>query len=195
MSTVNTSPVDRIYAEALLQLAADRSVEDELTSQLAAFRKAWRESPELSGTLASPRIPAADKTRLLDAILDKETEAGKLLHHFLGVLARKGRLVRFELVCRAIDALRDEREGLARGRLIVAEDVEASTVEDASQVASSLVGRSVTLDKVIDPSILGGLVIEVGDIRADGSIRRRMDHLRNRMLRGGVPLGAFTDGP
>lgn len=235
MSGILTSPVARVYAEALLQLAEERGILSEASAELEAFRDLWRSHPDLAGVLTSPRIPVPKKIQLLDALFkeglsggedsgskseeesaaavgdspggdgDGESAAGeeessdsqasqekaasptrdprgaRLLQDFLGLLSTKGRTAHFESICSAFFALRDYQQGISRGRIVYAEKFDDTVTRDAEKIVSEFLDKTVTLESEVDPEILGGAVVQVEDLRLDGSLRRQLDDLRRRL--------------
>ncbi len=182
MAMIATDPLATVYATALLQLGEEKKILEPLVAEVESFLDGWKKSPELGGVLVSPTVPETAKLKVLGLTLDTQQPAGKLFHDFLGVLVRKGRMVNFQSICRAFFALGDVRAGLSRGTIVYSQDFGEEMTREAEKVISEYLSEKVTLDVEIDPDIIGGAIIQVGDIRLDGSVRRQLEDLRARMF-------------
>ena len=171
-----------VYAHALLgaaetqQLSSDALV-DELESLVNDVLNRF---PDLEATLASPRIAPAEKEQLLDRVFGGRASEGLLT--FLKVVGRHGRLNCLRQIRTAAREELDRR----RGRISVIVTT-AAAIDDGlkSQIASKLeasTGLPVNLDCKVDPSIIGGLVVRVGDTVYDSSVRNQLAQLKRDTL-------------
>lgn len=166
------------YAEALYESATDAGALDAVAADISALATAFEESGDLRAFLHSPEIEATVKKNV---VRELTAEAHPLTANFLQVLIDRGRVDAFPEIARAFA----ERVAAAEGRL----EVEAVTAvplpddlrERIVAEVSRQTGREVDLTEWVDPDILGGLVLRIGGAVVDGSIRHRIDDLREQL--------------
>jgi ATP synthase F1 delta subunit len=171
--------VERKYAQALYEAALDKGRMAEVQSGLADFLEAERTVPELAEVLASPMLDSALKGTLLCDLL---VGAEPLVRNFLRLLAEKERISVFEEIVHEFEAL--VAAGEKRLRVVVTTAKELSE-EDASSLVAKIetaTGRPVEARRRVDPSLIGGLVVQAGSLRMDTSIRGRIENLRKELV-------------
>jgi F-type H+-transporting ATPase subunit delta len=147
--------------------------------ELDDFAVAVAEVPELRSLLRNPQVDKRAKARVLEELLG---DADELVRNFLRLTAEKGRGGEIEEIAREFDRLvaREER------RL----DVELTTAfelsdEDARRIVAQIEeasGRKVDATRTVDPALIGGLVLQAGSLRADASVRGRLERLRRELV-------------
>jgi F-type H+-transporting ATPase subunit delta len=171
------------YAEALYEAAAAASAVTPVAEDVAGIAGAVRESDELRAALSNPEIDSTAKKRIVEAVADG---AHPLVLNFLRVLADRGRLGDLPEIAEAVAA----RVGRAENRI----DVEAVTAvplpadlrERIVEQIRATTGADVVLTESVDPEIVGGLVLRVGGAVVDGSVRHRIESLRQNLRRAHV---------
>ena len=175
------SAVHRTYAQALFEAAKEQGRLQQVHSDLADFAQAVADVPELRAVLRNPQIEPRAKARVLQELLGGAEE---LVRNFLMLTAEKGRIADVAEIAREFERLvaRDER------RL----DVELTTAyelsdDDARQILSQIEEaseRKVEATRAVDPELIGGLVLQVGSLRVDASVRGRLERLRRELVSG-----------
>lgn len=166
------------YAEALYEAAVEASAVTPVAEDVTALAAAVRESAELGLVFTSPEIDSVRKKAIVEGIADG---AHPLVVNFLRVLADRGRLAEFPELADGFAA----RVAQAENRI----DVEAVTAiplppELRERIVEQIRGRTgaeVDLTETVDPDIVGGLVLRVGNSVIDGSVRHRLDELGETM--------------
>lgn len=169
------------YASALFALAQEQGAVDTVAADLKAFDALVVESPDLARLVRSPAISAEDQTRALGAVL-AHAKIGGLTANFLKLVAGKRRLFAVRDMARDFAALVDNSRGVARAEVTVADalsDKHLSELKDALRAATG--GQDVQVSVKIDPSIIGGLVVKLGSRMVDGSLKTKLNSIRNRM--------------
>lgn len=166
------------YARALLQLGQASGTTDELLNQLGWLSGVVRELPKLAGLLESPRVSLADKEGVLAKALNDRVSRDFL--NFARLLVRKGRFDCLPAIQSAAVRLRDEVTGRVRGVVTVAHPVTDQAVAGLAANLGKKLGREVQLTSEVDPAIIGGVVVRVGDTVYDASVRNRLKQLRTR---------------
>lgn len=173
----------KVYAKALIGAADAAGIADQALQQLGRFVDEYLASSELLATaLASPRVDVAEKWRVIDRLLAGDFHP--LVVNFLKLMARRGRLGYVDAVRRAADQQRDEILGR-----IVAEIRSAVPLDDPlRRLVLDRIGestqRQVRLVETVDPRLIGGVVIRIGDTILDGSVSHQINKL-SRSIRSG----------
>jgi F-type H+-transporting ATPase subunit delta len=169
------------YAQALFSLAQEQKATDAVGADLARFRKMLDESADLSRLVRSPAFSAEQQEKALGAVLDKAGVSG-LAGNFLRLLAQKRRLFAVEDMIEGFSRLSDAAKGVARARITVAQplsDDQKTALADALRSITG--GKSVDMSVKVDPSIVGGLVAQLGSRMYDGSLKTKLNAIRTRM--------------
>lgn len=166
--------IARRYAQAYFDLARQ-----------ARDIPGWRESlgravetlahPEVNSALRDPRLSQADRVTLLEDLLRDAAAPAKNLAR---LLVERGRVAVLPLVLERYDGLADRESGVLRAEVVTAVPVSPALEATISQTLSEKLGGEVQTSVRQDPSILGGLVIRIGDRVIDGSVRTRLDQLQ-----------------
>jgi F-type H+-transporting ATPase subunit delta len=177
------------YAEALFEAATEADAVDVVAADLAAFAQAMRESAELRAVLTSPEVDTRAKK---GAVADLTEGAHPLAANFLQVLIDRGRIADLPEIARAFQ----ERVARAEHRLEV-EAITAVPMPDdlrkrVVQRIQGQTGATVELTESVNPDIVGGLVLRIGGVVVDGSLRRRLDELRHNLHAAPVDAAAVS---
>jgi F-type H+-transporting ATPase subunit delta len=171
--------VERKYAQALYDAALEKERLSEVRSGLADFLEAERTVPELATVLANPELDSASKAALLEDLLAGDEP---LVRNFLRLLAEKKRIEALEEIVREFEVLVDVGE--KRLRVVVTTAQELSEAEARSLVSriEAATGSQVEARRHVDPSLLGGLIVQAGSLRLDASVRGRIEKLRTELV-------------
>jgi len=168
----------RMYARALFEAAGEVGRLESVTTDLAALAAVLVEVPELRAFLRNPQIDPAGKAAVLEEI---SAGADELVRNFVRLVAEKGRAGEVAEMNAELETL----VARAQNRLAVElttsyelSDDEARSIVETIEKAS---GRSVEATRSVDPSLIGGIVLQVGSYRADGSVRGRLERLRHEL--------------
>lgn len=165
----------RVYADALFEAGKDKGKLDSLQSQLGQFADAVDRSQELQVFLFSPYLSSADKREGLGrAISGAEPE----LVNFLELLVEKHRMPEIFRIRREFDELWKEENRRLDVTVVSAVDLDAAVVEKIGAEVERQTGAQVELSSRVDDGILGGIVLQVGNMVLDASIRSRLEKLR-----------------
>jgi F-type H+-transporting ATPase subunit delta len=171
----------RVYARSLFEVAREQDKLDLLREQLGQFADAVGENRDLELFFFSPYFSSAEKQGALDKVLDG---ADDRLVSFLELLIENHRMPVIFRIRREYDRLWEQERRLLPVVLTSAVELDEHTIEDLGERIGERTGRTVTLTKHVDPDILGGIVIQVGNSILDASIRNRLEQLRTQVARG-----------
>lgn len=171
---VRASPVARRYAQAYFDLAREVNDVPVWRSELAAVTNTLSD-PSVASALQNPRLPLAQRVRLGMDLLEGAATPGRNLAHLL--IERRRTQLAAEILS-AYDELADRASGVLRAEVLTAVPVDAQLQERITRELSRRFGQSVRPTVRHDPSILGGLVVRVGDRVIDDSIRTHLQQLQ-----------------
>lgn len=174
----------RRYAEAAFEIALrDKNVEA-WRRELDAVGAAMADE-RLAAALANPATPLEARERLAGAVLDT-AKASKGLRNLMLLLLRRGRIELLPRVAREFQLLDDRRQGVVEAFATSAAPLGPEELRALTAKLEQLTGGRVALDHRVDPTLVGGLVVRVGDRLIDGSVRGRLERLRNRLVSGAL---------
>ncbi len=171
--------IARNYAEALFALAEKDGQVDAFAAWIDALSGAIVASPKVGAALLSPKVTRAAKTGLLTGAV---TGAPAVFKHFLAAVVKRGRQGLLPLMSTAFHELNDVRLNRVRAGVILAREPDEQL---RNQIKSSLqerLGKEVLPTFTVDPEILGGAIVRLGDRVLDGSVKRRIVRLRRQLL-------------
>ncbi|MBL4893110.1 MAG: F0F1 ATP synthase subunit delta [Rhizobiaceae bacterium] len=172
-----TSGVSERYAKALFDLALAEKKLPAVEKDLTRFDDLLKGSDDLQRLISSPVFSADDQIRAISAILDKAKISG-LVGNFIRVVAQNRRLFAMNGMLGAFRKLAADHRGEASADVTVAEKLSAAQAKELKAALKSVVGKDVTINTIVDPSILGGMVVKVGSRQIDTSLRTKLSSLR-----------------
>lgn len=178
--SVQGSTTGRNYAEALLTLATKADDAAGWGVMLRQIADAIESDVRVRRVLESPRIPANDKYALFEQSLGDRMPA--LLMRWLQAVVRNRRQMLLPVIADEYDRLLDEGANRVHARLTFATQPGATDASDIATRLSSVLGKTVVPHVQIDPAVLGGVVVRIGDTVMDGSVRRRLQVMQRRMV-------------
>jgi F-type H+-transporting ATPase subunit delta len=167
-----------MYARALFEAAREAGRVDEVSADLAALARAMEDVPELRAFLRNPQIEPAGKASVLEQLAEG---ADELVRNFVRLAAEKGRAGELAEFSEELEALVAQAQNRLAVELTTAYELsekEATSIVATIEKAS---GRTVEATRAVDPSLIGGIVLQVGSHRADGSVRGRLERLRHEL--------------
>jgi len=147
--------------------------------ELADFATAVSDVPELRSVLRNPQVDPRTKARILDELVG---DADELVRNFLRLTAEKGRIGAIEEIVREFERLVAAEERRLNVALTTAYEL---SDEDAGEIVKQIEqasGRKVEATRSVDPDLIGGMVLEAGSLRVDGSVRGRLERLRQELV-------------
>ncbi|MFB1484242.1 ATP synthase F1 subunit delta [Corallococcus sp. RDP092CA] len=178
---VNVS-IARRYARAILDVAAEGNRTDAVAEQLNAFAAVVAQSPELSDVLLNPAYSRAQRSRVVEALLQTlPSPAEPALANALRLLVDRNRLGYLPDIARLYRDMADARAGRVRGQVTSAVPLTPDAVTQLQQSLQQLTQRNVVLETRVDPSLLGGVAAQVGGTLYDGTLRTQLEQLRREL--------------
>jgi ATP synthase F1 delta subunit len=171
--------IAQVYARSLFEVATEHDKLDLVRDQLGEFAEALDASHELQMFFFSPYFSTDEKQ---DGLRRTVTEADESFLNFLSLLLENHRMPVIFRVRREYDRLWREANHLLAVQITSAVELDPSVAERVGEEIGRQTGRTVELTSNVDPEILGGIVVRVGNSIIDASIRTRLDNLRKQVV-------------
>jgi len=173
----------KTYARALIGAAQNAGIADKIIEQLGSVvDDCLAVSPQLRAAFASPQIDDSEKIKVIDRLFGDSCDP--LLVKFLKVMAGRGRLAHIDAVRAAADAIHDEMLGRLVATVQTAVPLDDALRSKIEEQIGSIMQKQVRLSESVDPDLIGGMVIRVGDRVFDSSVSNRLETLARRTRNG-----------
>jgi F-type H+-transporting ATPase subunit delta len=170
--------IAQVYARALFEVAVEHDSLDEIREQLDQFADALDKNRQLASFFFSPYFSAQEKK---DGLERAVTGANPAFANFLQALIERHRMPAiFRIRAEFID-LWDEAKRLLPVLITTAVELDSATVESLSKRIGDQVDRNIEMSTAVDPEILGGVMLRVGNVILDASIKNRLEQLRKQV--------------
>ena len=172
--------IAEVYARALFEAAKDDGVLDRAHDELGEFADALDEDRNLQVFLFSPYFSSEEKK---DGIRRIVSDADERVLNFLELLAERHRMPALFRIRRIFDDLWADENKLLPVVVTSATELDAGLVEDIGKRIEEQTGRRVELSSNVDPDVLGGLMVRVGNMVLDATVRNRLEQLRKQVAK------------
>jgi F-type H+-transporting ATPase subunit delta len=169
-----------VYARALFEVARDNDVLDRVHDELGEFADALDEDRNLQVFLFSPYFSSEEKKQGVRRIV---TDADERLLNFLELLAERHRMPVLFRIRRAFDSMWADENKLLPVTVTSAVELDEELVNSIGERIEEQTGRQVELSSKVDPDVLGGLQVRVGNMVLDATVRNRLEQLRKQVAR------------
>jgi F-type H+-transporting ATPase subunit delta len=169
-----------VYARSLFEVAKDQGKLDDVRAQLGEFADAMHDSRELQMFFFSPYFSTEEKQDGLDRTV---SGADPIVVNFLKLLIENHRMPVIFRVRRGYDELWEHENRLLPVQVTSAVELDKATVKQIGDRIAEQTGQKVDLSATVEPDILGGIVVRVGNQVLDASIRNRLEQLRKQVAR------------
>ena len=178
---VGAEHIGEIYAKALLGAAGPSGqVAGALEELDAIIDDVFRQFPKLETVLGSPLISHEERSGTLDRVFGSRLSA--LVLHFLKVVSRHGRLDCLRAIRSQAHRLQEQAQGRVRVRFSTAASLDKAQIDQITEKLRATLGGDPILEPVVDPALIGGAVLRVGDTVYDGSIANQLQMVRQKMI-------------
>lgn len=175
------SLISERYAEAFFDLAREQNQIEEELDNLTFLTDTWNSNPDLQGYLKNPRKGPEEKAQALRNIFNDQVDGNSL--HLLLLLLRKDRLSLLPEICEDYKALKDRYKNVLNLTVTTAKKAEPDIIKKISDKFQAMYhADSVQVSEVVDPSIIGGVIVQVGDTRYDDSVTGKLKALQDELV-------------
>jgi len=165
------------YGECLYELAAEEALEDRILEELDAVARIFEENPNYPGLLSSLRLNLAERIALLDEAFRSCLHLYTL--NVIKILCGEGLLMDFNACRKAYRARHHDEHGIIEVTVSSAVALDGDARKGLMDKLTRMTGKPIELTVKLDPSLLGGLRLDMEGVRYDGTLRRRLENLRS----------------
>ena len=168
------------YARSLTEIVFEENLEQEVTGNLITYSEVFRAVPDLLDVFQTPAVPRESKEKLLNELMTQHP-VSPVTSNFLRILLQHNRISYFQQIFDLYLKLVNERKGIVSARVTTAMALSEQEVENLGERLSAITGKSVNIEPRMDATILGGIIVQLGNTIFDGSIRARLAEMKRRL--------------
>jgi F-type H+-transporting ATPase subunit delta len=178
---VSVSIVARRYAKALLELGVEEGTLDQLVDEMTTLAQAWETSAELRNAVENPMVPLEVKKAVVGE-LAAQIGATPTTRNTLLLLVDRRRMKTLPHLAGFLRELGDARKGVLRAEVTTAAPLSDAYYTRLQAQLEKMTGKRIVVDKRTDPTLVAGVVARIGDRIFDGSLRTRLQSLKDALL-------------
>jgi F-type H+-transporting ATPase subunit delta len=182
-NTDNIQSVERVYAQALLDLADDAGTLDEVADEIDQLGWLIQQQPQMLGLISSRTLSVEQRAGVIEQLF--KGRVTDLVYRFLHVVNKKNRLDMLSRIVKAVANLVDQRRGIVRVEAFVAATLPEQAANQVATRIGSAIGGRVILEQQVQPQLIGGLKIRIGDRLIDGSVATQLRRIRRQIAAKG----------
>lgn len=167
------------YAKSLIELANEQQAVEAIYADMDLFSSTCKVNRDLVVMLKSPIIRGDKKRQVIEASF---TGFNKLTTLFVNTVIRKGREAFLPLIAKEVIRMYNEQNNIASATVTTASAVGASVLADIQKTLETKTGKKIVLEMEVDPSLIGGLVVRMGDSLYDASIAKQLKNIKKELV-------------
>ena len=173
---------EKVYGEAFFDLCEEQNESGlkDILGELEELSKVFADAPEFVKLMGTPTISADEKLSLCKDII-KTGGVSELVGNLLCILAEKSRINCFAGIVKTFKELYNEKFKLAEITVTTSSPLSDKRKEQIAEKMSKIIGKTVTINEKVEPGIIGGIIIDYGSKRYDGSVKARLSALRDEL--------------
>ena len=167
------------YAVAIFQLSEEENITKEIYNELHNVVDILKENKDLDNVLKSPLIAKSEKVGLIEALFNNKINNN--LKNFLKILVEKGRISSLNSIELTFKQLLNDKNNIIEGTVISAIPLTSEKIKELEEKLSKKYNKNVTLENKVDETILGGVLVRLGNTQIDGSVKTRLDNIKDQL--------------
>jgi len=167
------------YAEALFQIGEEENLVDLIYSELKAVVDIFDENQEFFNIIKSPVISKKEKIELIDNVFSKGLNSNSI--NFLKLLIEKNRISFIADIAMSYKERLNEKNNVIEGTVITAIPMNQDEIQELAKELSKKYNKNVTLENIVDKSILGGVLVRLGNEEIDGTVKTRLSKVKEQL--------------
>lgn len=170
------SRIGEVYAKGLYSLAAEEGLCKTILEEMALLEQSFSAEPMFLRLLSAPNVAVQERCQVLD-----DSFRGKLqpyLLNFLKILTEKGYIRHYSDCYKAYRSQYNEDNGILPVRAVTAVALDDAQLEKLTAKMQALTGKTVELENMVDPQVMGGVRLDYDGKRVDGTVKNRLDAIR-----------------
>ncbi len=178
---MSVKTVARRYANALADVVIKTSETDSVRTELKTWEQMINANDDLQTAFRNPSISHDNKEKVLENLIEK-TKPTKTTANFLRILLRNNRLTEIGEINEKFSSVLEERSGAVSAQIISARSLSEAEKAEMQTNLSNLTGKTVSLNFATDETLIGGVVTRIGSTVYDGSVKTRLEELKQQMI-------------
>jgi|CXWL01.1.fsa_nt_gi F-type H+-transporting ATPase subunit delta len=180
---MSTETIARRYSAALADAVLASGQTEVVKAELETLGKLFAQSTDLQTVFGNPSIAHASKEKVLDGLIAK-AQPSKTTANFLKVLLQNGRLAELGDINERFVTVLEERSGRVTAEIVSARELPEAERSEFEKNLQKLTGKQVSVNYAIDKEIIGGVVTRIGSTVYDGSVKTKLENLREQLVNG-----------
>lgn len=180
---MSNETIARRYSVALADVVLKSGQTDSVKAEIASLGALFGQNSDLQTVFSNPAIAHANKEKVLDGLLAK-LKPSSTTANFLKVLLQNGRLSELSDINDRFAAVLDERSGLVAAEITSARELPGGEKAEFEKSLAALTGKTVNVNYAVDPNIIGGVVTRIGSTVYDGSVKTKLENLKEQLVNG-----------
>jgi len=180
---LSNTRLSKRYARALFSLGQEDGFFKRYGQELEEFADVCEENGDFRQVISNPIFDLDDRKRILKVVLDR-SGFSDLVKNFLNLLLDKNRIGAIEAITDYYARLNDEASNIAHAEITTARPLKEETLDKVLESLKRLTSKDVKSEIKEDPDLIGGIVVKIGDLVLDGSIRAQLEGLKESFKRG-----------
>ena len=168
-----------LYGQSLYDLAVEENLTENILGEMEAVRGIFKENPDYVTLLSEPSIPKNERLHLVDEAF--ATSLQPYLLNFIKILIEKGLLREFSACFKRFKKSYNEDHGIADALVTTAVALDGSQLSQLKEKLEKISGKKIVLEQKTDPSVLGGVRVDLEGQLFDGTVKGRLSELRRRV--------------
>jgi len=173
------------YARSLVDVVTEEGIEAEVSRDLQVYLDIFSAVPDLLSAFDNPAVPRDAKERVLSELVARYPVNGHT-ENFLRVLLANNRIRHFSEIVEYYGKALNDKKGILAARVTAASKLSEKEASLLAERLSSALGSKITMSLATDPELLGGLVVQIGSTVYDGSIRKQLSEVKQRLMDSGI---------
>ena len=169
------------YSQALYELSIETNSIDEIRDQAKSIKKALETIKEFNAFIKNPLFKQADQTKMLNAFVE-EFNLNPILGKFLRFLVSKRRLFYLDKILKDFATYCSFKRGEVKAKLISSKELKDDEINEIKKELFNKFGSKINLDYKIDKDLISGLIIQVGSVMIDNSMKNKLKQIKSQMI-------------
>jgi F-type H+-transporting ATPase subunit delta len=178
-----SSKVSKRYAKALLSIGQEDGRFQRYGKDLRDFSTFCYNNREFGQVIANQVFAVEDRKEVLRAVLEKSSFSD-VVNNFLNLLLDKNRIGAIEEITTFYESLTDEISNISRAEIVTPRPLKKDAIDRLEEALGNLTSKKIEIEVREDESLIGGLVVKIGDLVLDGSVKAQLEGLKDSLKRG-----------
>jgi F-type H+-transporting ATPase subunit delta len=180
---MSVETIARRYGTALADVVLKSGETETVKKELSTFGAMIADNADLESVFCNPAIAHASKEKLLGELVAR-TKPSKTTANFLRVLLQNNRLTELSEISERFESVLEERSGVVSAEITSARELPAGERKEFEKNLERLTGKTINVNYAVDADIIGGVVTRIGSTVYDGSVKTKLENLREQLVNG-----------